>query len=128
MTKEQLIEGVGLYCDDHNITVEQFAKIAGIHFERMKLYCNGEYELTDDDALKISLLLRVPWEPSLKSCPFCGGEASIVWNVDPGIGEPRYAIICPECGIGLINVNISEHSSGFFSGKWDAIKAWNRRL
>ena len=128
MTKDQLLEGVGLYCEGNSITAEQFAKRVGIHPERMKLYCHGEYELTDDDALKVSLFLRLPWEPTLKSCPFCGGEASIVWNDDPETGEPCYAIICPDCGIGLMNINVNEHSSGFFSKKWDAIKAWNRRL
>ena len=128
MTKADLLEVVGLYCEDHNITVEVFAKKIGIYAERMKSYYNGECELTDDDALKISLLLRLPWEPDLKGCPFCGGDAEIVWNRDPRTDEPCYAIYCPECGIALVNVNADEHSSGFFETKWSAIMAWNRRF
>ena len=128
MTKDQLIEGAGLYCRDHNLTIEEFARQVGIYSERMKVYAHGDYELTDDDALKLSLFLRLPWELEPKNCPFCGGEAKVVWNTNPETNEPNYAVCCLECGIALISVNAEEQSSGFFSSRWDAVRTWNRRL
>ena len=127
MTKSQLIEGIELYRADHNLSLESLAQRVGIELARLEGYLNGWAVLTDGDALKISLLLRLPFEPELKSCPFCGGEAKIVWSNDPETDAPCYAICCPDCEIALISINTIDHSSGFFSYKWDAIEAWNRR-
>lgn len=127
MTKSQLMEGVELYRKDHNLSLEEFAKLLKIDPVRMEGYSKGYSVLTNDDALKISLLLRVPFEPELDPCPFCGGEARIIWYEDPETNAPSYAICCPDSEIALIRINNKKQESGFFAKKWDAVAAWNRR-
>ncbi len=52
-------------------------------------------------------------EEKLKSCPFCGGKASMYIAYDDG-----YYVCCDECGCGLPVYNTEE----------EAIKIWNQRV
>ena len=42
-------------------------------------------------------------EIKLKPCPFCGGAAEIVWEVDAGyyFAEESYHTRCKDCGCNL---------------------------
>ena len=66
MNKKQLLEGVDLYRHDHDITIAEFARLASIDIRRMQKYCKGDLELKDEDAVKISMLLRLPYEAETK--------------------------------------------------------------
>ena len=56
-------------------------------------------------------------EEKLKSCPFCGGEAS-VYQAGYMYSAPQYYIFCDECGC----------ETPVFNTEQDAIEAWNRRV
>lgn len=63
----------------------------------------------------------------LKSCPFCGGEASIV-STEPRLYRPsrngKYAVACYGCEIYL---GYDEDYGCQFDTEEEAIEAWNTR-
>ncbi len=64
----------------------------------------------------------------LKPCPFCGGKAISVKNIEPRLYRPvrnhPYAVICWECDLFF---GYDEDYGGRFDTENDAIEAWNRR-
>lgn len=66
-------------------------------------------------------IFEVTYEPVLKPCPFCGGEArirEIYWSVGSGRQECKCKVFaeCPNC-----NFSISADT------REEAIESWNRR-
>lgn len=56
----------------------------------------------------------------LKPCPFCGGEAEVIWwrNKDAWFAE--YGVLCKQCKIIMEGQECYRKES-------EAIEAWNRR-
>ena len=63
-------------------------------------------------------------EIKLKPCPFCGGAAEIVWEVDAGyyFAEESYHTRCKDCGC-----NLGGGVLEGFETEEEAAEAWNRR-
>ena len=55
----------------------------------------------------------------LKSCPFCGGKAGLVYR------EPVSCVVCRKCGA---TGAMGSDSYEVGDGKEKAIEAWNRRV
>lgn len=55
---------------------------------------------------------------TLKTCPFCGGEAKGVTNYEYGLAR-GYFCYCTRCGI---------QQTRIYATKQAAIKSWNRRV
>lgn len=52
----------------------------------------------------------------LKPCPFCGGEARIVYMISSRFGR-SFSVECPNCNLAVMPNPSNE----------DAVEAWNRR-
>lgn len=68
------------------------------------------------DSLKEVVTSLKPDKSSLLPCPFCGGEAHVVWN-PYGNNDDVCAVIC-DCGV-FGDYGLSEQQ---------AIEAWNTRV
>ena len=55
----------------------------------------------------------------IDACPYCGCEEAYVESYEHHIGEIRYRVACPKCGIYL--------DSGYWQTADRAIEAWNDR-
>lgn len=53
---------------------------------------------------------------TLKPCPFCGGEAALVY-----VDSDAWQVICDDCG------SCSDYYDGNSPGRKEAIEAWNDR-
>lgn len=52
---------------------------------------------------------------AMKSCPFCGAKAQVVFDYE--VGFEGYSVWCENC----------HSSSGIYQDKTEAIEAWNER-
>lgn len=63
---------------------------------------------------------------TLKPCPFCGGEAAVMYGKTEG-NEITVSVICKECHIGIFKA-MSDLWDGFrLQCDAEAAEAWNRR-
>jgi Lar family restriction alleviation protein len=65
-------------------------------------------------------------DKNLKPCPFCGGEARMMYAPNNDfIGIPCYGVECEKCNIMIGTV--AEGQTDFFRTPKAAAKAWNAR-
>ena len=62
----------------------------------------------------------------LKPCPFCGGEAAVMYAVTDD-GTKTISVVCQKCSIGIFRARTSENDWNAWEKPEKAIAAWNRR-
>lgn len=65
--------------------------------------------------------------PELKQCPFCGGEAAVMY-AQTDDGTRTISVVCQKCSIGIFRARLKPHEWNAWEKPEQAIKAWNRRL
>ena len=93
--------------------------------EEVKAWCSCPVEANDKafEAFRRWLLSEVYVEPELKPCPFCGGEAKIMWHNEDD-REGHIACLNRKCPV---LVRIEWGANRHCSTKAEAVAAWNRR-
>ena len=65
--------------------------------------------------------------PELKPCPFCGGEAKVMYAMEEGGTKTVFSVICQSCGTGIFRPRRIPNEWNAYVGVGEAIEAWNRR-
>ena len=68
-SKEFVLEAAKCYIDDQNLTASGFGKKVGIAPRRMQKIIKGDVTMRNDEAMKIALMVRVPFDKSIEDEP-----------------------------------------------------------
>ena len=63
----------------------------------------------------------------LKPCPFCGGEARLVYALDEGTKQITYTVMCMSCNTAIFHPRMSVFEWDAYDSEAEAAAAWNTR-
>lgn len=63
----------------------------------------------------------------LLPCPFCGGEARLVYALDEGTKQITYTVMCMSCSTAIFRPRMSVFEWDAYDTEEEAADAWNTR-